>query len=576
MALKYNKGAGVYRTESDLSQITEPVGTSTGAFVGRASQGPVNRRVLLTRDQDFVSTFGKPDVNYGYGSFGILEFLKNSNAAYFVRVTSGTEGYAHVSFATSGTAVWKTIYANSTTNLVASTGYEDGNAYNDIKDINDFSFTGELFAVASIGPGTYGNNLAVSVVTSGDAVSAGMDWKYRYDTDADNGLDPVWKKVFRINVYKKETNAVGFGAVSGSPVETFYVSRSQVKDANNNSLYISDVVNGNSKYIYVANNTSVADTNYPVTSPLVQLLSGTDNYTVPTAGFNSGWGLFQDREKVDAQILVCTEPGNSSSNAYSTQQTVANIASSRMDAIAVLQIDGTSATVTSPTTITSNTGYGFTNPSYAALYAGWERVYDQYSNRDMYLPLNIFAASVYARVDAVANVWNAPAGPNRGRISTLGSNVVWSGSQIGWFRDYNVNVVKSAPGSGKFLIAQRTAQRKNTALSNIHVRRLLNFVETTIEKTLEPFIFEPNNANTRLRVRSLINGFLDTVAAGGGLNSDNDAGYLVVCDETNNTPDRVDNGELIINIFIKPQQVIEFIQLNTIVVNGSFSFSEIV
>lgn len=576
MPLKYNKGAGVYKTETDLSQVSEPVGTSTGAFVGKAPQGPVNRRVLVQRDQDFVTTFGKPSENYGYGAYGILEFLKNSSNAYFVRVTSGTEGYAHVSFTTSGSAAWKTLYATATTDLLAANGYEDGNKPDDIREINNYSFSGELFAVASIGPGTYGNNLAVSIVTSADAISAGFDWKYKYDSNPDTDLDPIYKKVFRINVFKKETNALGFNAVSGAPVETFYVSREQVKDANQNSLYMHDVINGVSKYIYVRNNVSVADTTRVASSPLTPLLSGTDNYTIPVGSVYSGWSLFQDREKVDAQIFVCTDPGDLNSSNYTIQQTVGNIAAARMDAIAVMQVDGTSASVTNPTTIVTNAGYGYNNPSYSALYAGWERVYDQYNNRETYLPLNIFAASVFARVDATSNVWNAPAGPNRGRISTLGSNVVWSGTQIGTFRDNNINVVKSAPGSGKFLIAQRTAQRKNTALSNIHVRRTLNFIESTIEKSLEPFIFEPNNANTRLRVRNILSGFLDTVAAGGGLNTDRDAGYLIVCDETNNTPDRIDNGELIVDIFVKIQQVVEFVQLNTIVVNGSFSFSEVV
>lgn len=575
MPLKYNKGAGVYRTETDLSQVTEPLGTSTGAFVGKASQGPVNRRVLITRDQDFVTMFGKPGTSYGYAGYGMVEFLKNSSTAYFVRVTSGVEGYAHVAFTTSGSGVWKTIYAASTTNTLTATGFEDGNKDNSIYDVTTYSFSGEPFVVACQGPGTYGNNLAVSIVTSADAVSAGFDWKYKYDSNPDTDTDPVWKKVFRINVYKKETNATNFASVSATPVETFYVSRAQIKDANSNSLYMQDVINGKSKYIYVLNNTAVADTVFPTTSPLTPLLSGTDNTTVPAASYNSGWSLFQDREKVDVQILVCTEPGDSNSTAYTTQQTVANIAASRMDSIAVLQVDGTSATVSNPSTITTNAGFGYNNPSYAALYAGWERIYDVYNNREIYLPLNIFAASVYARVDATSNVWNAPAGPNRGRISTLGSNVVWSGSQIGVLRESNINVVKSSPGSGKFLIAQKTAQRKNTALSNIHVRRLLNFVETTMEKTLEPFIFEPNNANTRLRVRNLLNGFLDTVAAGGGLNTDNDAGYLVVCDSTNNTPDRVDNGELVIDVFVRPISVVEYIQLNTIVVNSSFSFTEI-
>ena len=80
----------------------------------------------------------------------------------------------------------------------------------------------------------------------------------------------------------------------------------------------------------------------------------------------------------------------------------------------------------------------------------------------------------------------------------------------GQLDDANINAPKFIPGRGIFEWAQRTAQRKQSALRDINVRRMLLFVETSIKNELSDFLFEPNNATTRGRVRSVLNSFLST------------------------------------------------------------------
>lgn len=576
MAKKFTQGPNVYRNEVDQSDVASPTGTSVGAFVGKANQGPVNQRVQVNRDKELLQVFGNPSVSLGYGIYGALEFLKESDNLYFVRATSGTEGYAHVGITTSGAASYGNIVANSSTALLSVAGYEDGNKPNDNYDVNSYSFSGEPIVIASVGPGSYGNNLAISIVTCANDVSAGFDWKYRYDSNPTTDTNPIWQKVFKINVYQKANNTVGFGSVSATPVETFYVSRQNVVDDNNNNLYIEKVINGVSKYIYVKDNLSVASTTNPgTTNGPVQLLSGTDNTSVPYGVIQSAWTLFTDREKVDVNILVCTEPGDGSSNNFTVQQTVGNIAASRKDCIALCQVDGTSSTVTNVSTITANASFNFSNPSYVALYAGWDMIYDRFNDKNIYIPKNIFGAALMARTDAIANTWDAPAGINRGRISSLAQNVLFNGTQIGTLRDNNINTSKFIRGQGgNFMWLQKTALRKSSALSDINVRRLLIFVENSIENALLPFIFESNNDKTRLRIKSILDGFLGQVASGGGFNTDIDAGFKVIVDRTNNTPDVVANNQLIVDIFCKPITTIEFIQLNMIVTRSGISFSE--
>lgn len=576
MAQKFNQGPGIYKNEIDASLTTSPVGTSVGAFVGKANEGIVNCRVEITRDKDLLDQFGNPSESLGYGLFGALEFLKESDKIYFVRSVSGVENYAHVSFTTSGTSVYKQILATGSTALLSVNGYEDGNKPNDIYDISTYSFSGEPFVIACQGPGTYGNNLAVSITTCAADVSAGFDWKYKYDSNPTTDLDPMWKKIFKINVYQKANNVVGFGSVSANPVETFYASRQNIVDDNGNNLYVEQVINGVSKYIYIKDNTSVAATTNPGNTGVVQLLSGTNNSTVPYGAINSAWTLFTDREKVGVNILVCTEPGNGSSNNYTVQLAVGDIAASRKDCIAVCQVDGTSSTTTNVSTITAAASYGFVNPSYVALYAGWDMIYDRYNDRNIFIPKNIFGASLMARTDAIGNTWDAPAGTTRGRISSLKQNILFNGTQIGILRDNNINTSKFIQGQGgNFMWSQKTALRKSSALSDINVRRLLIYVENSIENSLLPFLFESNNANTRLKIKSILDGFLGQVAAGGGFNTDEDAGFLVVCDATNNTAQVINNNTLVIDLYVKPIRTIEFIQLNTIVTRSGISFSEL-
>lgn len=579
MAGKFNRGPNVYLTETDLSEVSQPVGTSVGAMVIRANKGPSNQRVFVSRDQELIQIFGEPNPNLGYGIYGALEFLKGSNQLYIVRSTSGTEGYAHAGITTSGSGVWKQILATGSTTLLSQAGYEDGQTPTNNYDIpTNYSFSGEPFVVAALGNGSWGNDLAFSVVTCASPVSGGFDWQYKYDSNPLTDINPVWKKVFKINVFQKPTNILGFNAVSGSPVETFYVSREQITDDNGNNLYLEDVINGISKYIYVKDNASVASTTNPgATTGLIQLLSGTDNSTVSQGNIQSSWGLFNDKEKVVVNMLLCTEPGDKNSTAYPTQLVVGNIAASRKDCIALSQIDGTSSTVTNVNTITANAGYDYNNPSYVALYAGWEMIYDKFNSRNVYIPKNIYSAFLMAKTDAEANVWDAPMGIDRGRISSLGQNVKFNDSQISILRDANINSSKFIQGQGgNFMWMQKTALRKASALSDINVRRLLLFVEGTIINALLPFIGKNNTSKTRLRVNSILKNFLKEVASGGGFNTDNDDGFMVVCDGTNNTSQVIDTNQLVVDVYVKPPRVIEFISLNMIITKTGIDFNELV
>jgi len=214
--------------------------------------------------------------------------------------------------------------------------------------------------------------------------------------------------------------------------------------------------------------------------------------------------------------------------------------------------------------------FGYPNSSYVGLYCGWSLVVDTANDREVWLPNAIFASQAIARTDNVANVWDAPAGQNRGVIPALRQKFDMNNDEIGKVYDNNINAAKEFMGIGAVLWGQKTAQRKASALDRINVRRTLLFIEKTVQLFLNPLILDVNNTpEIRLRVWNQINNFLQSVKAQGGLTD-----FQVICDDSNNTPEVIDANTLNVDILVKPVKTIEFIDVNVIVASTGLSFEE--
>jgi len=613
---------GVYKREVDVSEILVPTGVSNGGIVIRAPKGPINRPVLVTNDKEFIETFGEPvftsgsgELNmkgqvpdFGYGSYSSLEFLKQSQALYVVRdFTPNEDKYAAVQIKSD-----RTESLSATTDGVSAINYTDVfDTRTQIASLDDKSeeLTDPIL-VGFVGPGELGNNIAITVET----LSFSADWLYNYDeypqevsasTSAlwdDSGAVsgtawttrvesyfPVASKVFKINVYEKPdgktwdnlfSNAEDLSATKlrFSPIETFYGTLDNQLDENKNQLRIDNVVNGISQYIYVKSNNTVKFDLIPISGSKPDGSDAAGDFVYFTNYFSelvggdvvksngltdvTGWGIFENREEVPAQILI------NPSWKQTVKLKVGEVVSKRKDAIAVCQSND-------PITIDyrqilENEQYGYIAPSYLALYAGFGQIYDQYNDKNVWIPNASFAASIYARVDNIAEPWFAPAGVDRATLAVLDEKKIYTDAQIGQMYDKNINSVKWIRGTGYALWGQKTAQMKKSALDRVNVRRNLLYIENNIETALFPFVFENNNELTRLQIFSIVDEFLAGVQAGGGLTS-----YDVVCDDTNNTPAIIDSNQLNIDIYVQPVRTAEFISFTTVVTRTGISFSDV-
>jgi len=567
---------------------------------------------------------GKLTPDYGYGAYAALEFLKESSTLYVVRAYDDSEdAYPNVEISNLSTLAFSAD-ADGITGLT----WEKGNrldSKNYISIIDDYANTGlgiNKLVFAATGPGTDGNSIAVTI----EPFSLSADWRFSYDdyptvaSAASNAYSatsamtssematyyPIASKVAKINVYTKSTEQTwdslyrnntdrASGRLFISPVETFYCALDEdLKDGNGANLFAETVINGNSKYVYVKNGLSNAGS-FPVVTASdssgllpygftsaseeyikfvssavggvgsstnrLMVLSGGDSPLTATDD-SSGWNIFEDRENVSVQILI------GAANNTTTKQEIGRIAATRADCIATVQV----ATLSddSTTDIIDEEGYGYRTPSYVAIYGGFSKIYDNYNDKFVFLPNSILGASLFARVDNIANPWDAPAGINRGVLSVLDQRKIFTFDEIGKLYDRNINVPKFIRGTGYVMWGQKTAQLKASALDRINVRRNLLYIENNIEIALLPFVFENNTAKTRLRVFSLVDEFLAGVQAGGGLTS-----YQVVVDETNNTPAVIDANRLNVDIYLAPAKTIEYIQLTTVVTRSGISFEEI-
>ena len=211
------------------------------------------------------------------------------------------------------------------------------------------------------------------------------------------------------------------------------------------------------------------------------------------------------------------------------------------------------------------------NSSYGALYWGWVKYYDQFNVNEVWVPPSGHVAAIFSRTSRTTEQWFAPAGLTRGRVLTAleveytptqGENDLLYGS------GNSVNPLVKFPQDGIVVWGQRTLQRVETSLSRVNVRMLLIYIKKVLTRTLRSFIFEPNDKALWDQVLTVVNPFLGDIQSRRGLTA-----FKVVCDASNNTPERIDRNELWVSIFIKPTRAVEYIVLNIAVINTGANFS---
>ena len=169
--------------------------------------------------------------------------------------------------------------------------------------------------------------------------------------------------------------------------------------------------------------------------------------------------------------------------------------------------------------------------------------------------------------DQVSYPWFAPAGTRRGGITNASSagfidsegefkTVALNEGQRDTLYSNAVNPITFLTGAGLVNFGQKTRARNASSLDRINVARLVIYLRSQLNKLAKPYIFEPNDKITRDEIKQQVDSLMLELVGQRALYD-----FLVVCDESNNTPSRIDRNELYVDIAIEPVKAVEFIYI---------------
>jgi len=214
-----------------------------------------------------------------------------------------------------------------------------------------------------------------------------------------------------------------------------------------------------------------------------------------------------------------------------------------------------------------------TNNTYSAVYYPAGQTTEPLNGNTVVVPPSHMALYTYAYNDNISFQWFAPAGLTRG--------VVQNASAVGFLTSENefkaialtqgqrdamytakLNPITTFPGQGTVIFGQKSLHTTTSALDRVNVGRLVAYLRERFDEIARPFLFEVNDAQTRQRAKVTFERFLSDILAKRGLTD-----FAVVCDESNNTPARIDRNELYIDVAIEPSKAAEFIYIPIRLVN---------
>lgn len=392
------------------------------------------------------------------------------------------------------------------------------------------------------------------------------------------------------------------GLISGVPgtvLETWQaLSRAtDAKGENGSTNYYKTVLNNSSQYVRwgqdrsgaasaVSSSLATSTNTVPLYKSFVGGQDGATEAQIPIGKLALGYDRFKSKAEVDIAILMqgkargtaadsdSVPSSNSANHSTLANYILSNIAEYRQDVIVC--VSPAKADVTTNTDkaaavakYASNINLG---TSYGVMDSGYKYQYDKYNDTFRWIPLNGDTAGCLVRTDVERDPWFSPAGQARGQIKNV-VKLAWNPDKAERDTLYKagVNPVITEKGKGTMLFGDKTLIGRISAFDRINVRRLFIVLKKSIAAASEFALFEFNDVFTRNRFVNMVEPYLRDVQGRRGITD-----FLVVCDETNNTPQVIDTNNFVGDIYVKPNRSINFIQLNFINTPTGVEFSEVV
>jgi hypothetical protein len=292
-----------------------------------------------------------------------------------------------------------------------------------------------------------------------------------------------------------------------------------------------------------------------------------------------GYELFSNRDEVEVDYILNGPSLGTIEESQAKAAYLINLANQRKDCIACISPhrgaggDGVVG-LTNSDTQTNNIIKFFSSlpsSSYAVFDSGYKYTYDRFNNVFRYIPCNPDIAGLMVRTSIEVYPWYSPAGQQRGILNNaikLAYNP--NKAQRDQLYPKRINSVINQPGLGVLLFGDKTALGYQSAFDRINVRRLFLTVEQALQKAAQAQLFELNDELTRSNFINIVEPYLRDIQAKRGVYD-----FLVICDQSNNTPDIIDNNEFRADIYLKPTKSINFVTLTFVATRTGVSFEEV-
>ena len=280
-------------------------------------------------------------------------------------------------------------------------------------------------------------------------------------------------------------------------------------------------------------------------------IDGTDTQGLIADNYTISINLLANRDQFNYNLI--TAPGLYNTDYASPITTMINNSQFRGDNIAIIDLVPYNTGINSVTAAAAAI-----DTSYAATYWPWLQTIDPDLGGQVWVPASTMMPGVFAFNDRAGEAWFAPAGLNRGGLSTVlrAERALANGNRDTLYSD-NVNPIATFPNTGVVVFGQKTLQAAASALDRVNVRRLLIELKSFISQIADTLVFEANTIATRNNFLSQVNPYMESVQQRQGLYA-----FKVVMDESNNTPDVIDRNQMVGQIYIQPTKTAEFIYLD--------------
>ena len=552
---------GVLARENDQSFLQAQPIQAGAAILGPTVKGPVGIPTLVTTYSEYQNKFGtvvesgSAEYTYFTSISAYNYFQQGGDSLLVTRVVSGSYTPASSSLIananTSASFVLETISEGVEMN---STGSEDSN-------------TGALATGSKdnvrweiVSPNTSSGTFSLLIRRGNDITTS----KTVLETWANLSLDPNASNYIE-KVIGNSKQEVASDASTGE----YYIKNSGTYNTLSNYVRVKSVLTPTLNFF---DNSGTAKSNFTGSIPVAGSGSfgaatgeafagvagtfygdiGTNTQGLVAGNYTDSLNLLANQDLFQYNLIVA--PGLTRESHSSPLTTMVDNSQTRGDNLSIIDlVNYDTATLSTVTSQASGV-----DSSYAASYWPWLQTIDPDLGSQVWVPASAMIPGVFAFNDRSGEAWFAPAGLNRGGLSTVirAERNLTNGNRNTLYQA-NVNPIATFPNVGVVVFGQKTMQKKASALDRVNVRRLLIELKSYISQIADNLVFEQNTIATRNAFLSQVNPYLESVQQRQGLYA-----FRVIMDDSNNTADVIDRNQLVGAIYLQPTKTAEFIYLD--------------